>query len=360
MTSLGKATVEAPANLALVKYWGARNVDEGLPLNPSLSLTLSRCTTVTTVEALEGVEKEGTGIEDEVLRLEGGAGGETGGEALRPAPDDFAGPIRRHLERLRSWDGRPVRFRVATHTHFPVGAGLASSASGFAALTLAAAGALGRDPGLDVLSVLARKSGSGSAARSIHGGFVVWPGGSGAEGVGEARGEFDPEAPARPILPPGHWDLRNLIALVDPSPKKVSSREGHRRAETSPLFGPRLEGLPRRFGRIRQALELRSFERLAPLVEAEAVELHAVAMTSRPPIFYWRPGTVEVMEAVRSMREEGLPVCFTIDAGPNVHVLCPREAEEEAACRLASLPSVQEVLSDGVGSGPAARGDHLF
>ncbi|HSR42621.1 MAG TPA: diphosphomevalonate decarboxylase [Longimicrobiales bacterium] len=335
----GKATARAPANIALIKYWGAEDVDEGLPLNRSLSMTLTRCVSLCTVEAHP---EEG---EDEVFRADPRRG-------LEPADPPFAAPVLRHLERLRRWADRRARFRVATRTGFPVGAGLASSASGFAALTLAAVRALGRDPESDELSVLARRSGSGSAARSCFGGYVEWPGGGG-DGV-------DPGAPARPVFPRDHWDLRDVIALVDRSPKKVSSREGHRRAGTSPHFATRLARLPERLGAVRRALEERDFGALAPMVEAESVELHMIAMTSRPPIFYWSGGSVEVMEAVRTLREEGIRACFTMDAGPNVHVLCPAGDEEAVADRLSALDAVDGVIRDRVGSGPSLVPDHLF
>lgn len=339
----GKATARAPANIALIKYWGARDVDEGLPLNRSLSMTLSRCVSVCTVEVSA---EEG---EDAVYRADADG-------CLTPAGAAFAGPVLRHLDRLRSWAGRRARFRVATRTGFPVGAGLASSASGFAALTLAATRALGEDPETAELSVLARRSGSGSAARSVFGGYVAWP----APGPDGLAGGLDPAAPARPVLPPDHWDLRDVIALVDPTPKKVSSRDGHRRAGTSPHFAARLEHLPARIGAVHRALEARDFQGLAAPVEAESVELHMIAMTSRPPIFYWTGGSVEVMDAVRAMREEGIRACFTMDAGPNVHVLCPGEDEEAVVERLRALAGVDEVLRDRVGPGPDLLSHHLF
>lgn len=336
----GKATARAPANIALIKYWGAEEVDEGLPLNRSLSMTLTRCVSLCTVEAHP---EEG---EDEVFRVDDRGG-------LDPADPPFAGPVLRHLERLRRWADRRVRFRAATRTGFPMGAGLASSASGFAALTLAAVRALDRDPDPEELSILARRSGSGSAARSCFGGYVEWPAGDGDD-------ELDPGAPARPVLPRDHWDLRDVIALVDRSPKKVSSREGHRRAETSPHFATRLARLPERLHAVRRALEERDFGALAPLVEAESVELHMIAMTSRPPIFYWSGGSVEVMEAVRTLREEGVRACFTMDAGPNVHVLCPAEDEGAVAERLSALDAVGGLIRDRVGPGPSLVPDHLF
>lgn len=335
-----RVTVEAPSNIALVKYWGARNLEEGIPENRSLSMTLRKCVSRCTVEVLE------TEREDEIRRIS--AAGET-----RPAAEEFAAPVARHLDRIREWAGEEGGFRVATRNSFPTGAGLASSASGFAALTAAATGALGVEAPAEELSVLARRSGSGSAARSLFGGFVEWPRDGGEDG-------FDPEAPAGPFAGPDHWDLRDVIAVVDPNPKKVSSREGHRRAPTSPHYPTRLRLLRERTREVRRAVLERDMARLAPAVEEETVEMHMVAMTSRPPVWYWAPETMEVLQAVRALRAEGVGACYTLDAGPNVHVLCEGSREEEVAARLSALPAVERLIRDGVGGGPVRSDDHLF
>jgi len=328
-----KATVEAPANIALIKYWGAQQFDPVVPAASSLSMTLRSCRTCTTVY----FDPEARG-EDEVLRAR------EDGRLVEP-DDDFRRPVVRYLEHLRRWADRSGTFRVATRNTFPSRAGLASSASGFAALTLAAARALGRplDPG--PASDLARYSGSGSAARSVWGGFVEWPGEDGA---------------ASQIAPADHWALRDLVAVVDTSPKAVSSREGHRRAPRSPFFDTRLDHLPDRQAAVRSALLDRDFGRLGPLVEREATELHLIAMSSRPPIYYWRPGTLAVLEAVRDLRAEGVAACATMDAGPNVHVLCPPASSDAVTARLRAHPAVDRLIEDGVGTGPTTDVDPLF
>jgi len=329
-----KATVEAPANIALIKYWGAEQFDPVVPAAPSLSMTLRVCRTRTTVQF-----DPGTPGDDEVLRAQDDG-------RLVPAPDDFRRPLVRHLDHLRRGADRSGTFRVATRNTFPSRAGLASSASGFAALTLAATEALGTplDPG--PASDAARYSGSGSAARSVWGGFVEWPGGEGLE--------------AAQIAPADHWALRDLVAVVDSSPKAVSSREGHRRATSSPFFDTRLDHLDDRRAAVRSALLDRDFERLAPLVEREATELHLIAMSSRPAVYYWRPGTLAVLEAVRELRSEGVAACATMDAGPNVHVLCPPASTDAVTERLNGLSSVETVIEDGVGTGPRFDAEPLF
>lgn len=329
-----KATVEAPANIALIKYWGAEQFDPIVPAAASLSMTLRICSTRTTVQFEPGPPGD-----DEVLRP-----GEKG--RLVPADEAFRRPVVRFLDHLRDWAGRSGAFRVATRNSFPSRAGLASSASGFAALTLAATEALGRplDPG--PASDRARYTGSGSAARSVWGGFVEWPGEEGLE--------------AAQIAPADHWALHDLVAVVDTSPKAVSSREGHRRAPSSPFFDTRLDHLADRRAAVRSALLDREFERLAPLVEREATELHLIAMSSRPAIYYWRPGTLAVLEAVRALRSEGVAACATMDAGPNVHVLCPAASRAAVRDRLAGLPSVERLIEDQVGTGPRSDAEPLF
>ncbi len=337
--SAGKATAVAPANIAFVKYWGTRDEERTLPYNPSISMTLARCVSRCTVE----LRPEGSDLE--LLFGEGSAG-------LAPPSPEFARGVERHLGRLAEWAGYRGGFRVAARNEFPTGAGLASSASGFTALALAAAAALGREPGPEELSALARRSGSGSAARSAWGGYVEWPA-AGGDGEGAAQ-----------LAAAAHWDLRDLVAVVDASPKGVSSRAGHRLAPTSPYFERRLALLAARLERVRGAIAARSLAELGPVVEEEAIDLHLIAMSSRPPVYYWRPGTLAVLAEARRLRDaEGVAVWATIDAGPNVHLICEPAAEAAVAARMTALPEVVAVLRDGVGGGPRVlRGaeDHLI
>jgi len=332
---IGKATIVAPSNIALIKYWGTRDLNRTLPFNPSFSMTLRHCTTRTTVAGIEDA------VTDEVLvqGLEGG---------LQAAPEAFAQGVVSHLDKLRSWAEVAHRFRVATENSFPMGAGLASSASGFAALALAVVESLGREISPETASRLARHSGSGSAARSVMGGYVEWP----------ADGSED--GSATQVFPATHWDLRDVVAILDTSEKRVSSRAGHKLAETSPYFAHRLEQLPRRLREVRQAVADRDFSRLAPMVEEEAIDLHLIAMSSKPPIFYWRPGSLAVLALARELRENGVEVCSTMDAGANVHLICTSAAEERVVAALEELPEVQTVIRDGVGNGPRIDDQDLF
>jgi diphosphomevalonate decarboxylase len=336
-----KATASAPANIALIKYWGARDLDRALPLNPSISMTLAHCRSRTTVELLDTPGADRVELRDDAGRLTEAAPG-------------FAARVHRHLDEIRRWAGLDPAagsFRVATENSFPAAAGLASSAAGVAALTVATTAALGRPATPAELSALARRSGSGSAARSVLGGWVEWPAPGGAAAD-------DPHAAQ--IAPAAHWPLRDLVAIVEAGAKDVSSLDGHRRAATGPHLAARLAELPRRLDAVRRAIAGRDFAALAPVVEEEAIELHLVAMSSRPPIFYWKPATLAVLEAVRALRAEGVDACSTMDAGANVHVLCTPEAEPAVAARLAAVPGFLELIHDRAGDGPALHDEHLF
>ncbi len=333
---LRKATVRAPSNIAFIKYWGARDLERAVPTNASISMTLDACYSRSTVEHLE------TGDEHEI-RWRGSGG------SFEDAPPAFAERVRRHLDYLRDWAGCGGRFRVATENSFPAAAGIASSASGFSALTLGTLAALGLDVPAAERSVLARRSGSGSAARSVLGGYVEWP-----------AGEGEDECHAFPLADAGHWDLCDVVALVESGPKSVSSLDGHVRAPTSPYFATRLGSLPKRLSAVRQAVADRDIERLGPVLEAEAVDLHCVAMTSKPPIFYWKSGTLAVLEAVREMRGDGLAAYSTMDAGANVHVICLPQSRDAVAERLEALDAVHRTIRDRVGTGPVIEDEHLF
>lgn len=331
-------TVTAPANIAFIKYWGTRDPRRVLPVNPSISMTLGRCRTTTTL----AFTPDETAPDTVTVVDERGRATEATGS--------FRERVVRHLDRMRERAGRVGRFRMATRNSFPTGAGIASSASGFAALTVAAGHALGLDLSPAELSCLARESGSGSAARSLFGGYVEWPSRSG-----------DPEAPAGPIASASHWDLSDVIAVVDQGEKEVSSVEGHRRAPSSPHYEQRQRLLAGgRIEAVRRAIAARDLAALGPLLEEEAIELHIIAMSSSPPIHYWKPATLTVLEAVRGLRRHGARAWATMDAGPNVHVICPAQDGAAVAAAIGSLPGVRQVIVDGVGEGPRLEPGHLL
>jgi diphosphomevalonate decarboxylase len=244
------------------------------------------------------------------------------------------------LDRVREKAGLDLRGRVVSENNFPTGAGIASSASGFAALSLAASTAAGLSLSEKELSCLAR-SGSGSASRSIPGGFVEWHAGSN-----------DQNSFAETILPENGWNLVDLIAVVSKEHKQTGSSAGHHLADTSPIQQARVDDAERRLDICRSAVLNRDFEAFAEIVELDCSLMHSVMMTSDPPLWYWIPETVALIQSVLDWRKAGIPVCYTIDAGPNVHLLCLKETASEVKNRLEGYPGINTVLESSPG-GPA-------
>ena len=236
------------------------------------------------------------------------------------------------LDIIRGMSNISERAEVITENNFPSGAGIASSASAFAALALAGSKAAGLKLDERELSRLARR-GSGSAARSIPGGFVEWQAGTG-----------DEDSFAFSIAPPDHWELVDCVAIVTTAHKKTGSTEGHSIAGTSPLQAARVADAPRRLEICRDAILSRDFNTFASIVELDSDMLHAVMMTSTPSLHYWKPETILIMNAVRQWRNEGIPVCYTIDAGANVHVLCLETEAHMIDKRLREIEGVKDVL----------------
>jgi len=244
------------------------------------------------------------------------------------------------LNRVRQLANISTFARVESNNNFPTSVGIASSASGFAALSLASSKAAGLELDEKELSRLAR-TGSGSACRSIPGGFVEWH-----------AGDEDADSYAYSIASPSHWNLADCITIVSQEEKPISSSVGHALAETSILQAARIADAPHRLNLCRAAILACDFDQLAEVVELDSNLMHAVMFTSTPPLLYWQPATVAIMHAVQSWRKEGLPVCYTIDAGPNVHVLCLGEQVEMIVERIQQLPGVTQVLTAHPG-GPA-------
>ena len=327
-----KATAVACPNIALIKYWGNRDHALRLPSNSSLSMNLGGLTTTTTVEFDQALKADALILGGRPI---GGAGLDRISRLLDRVRD-----LCKTFEVSETSKVSHTFARVDSRNGFPSGTGLASSASGFAALAVAASTAAGMTLSEAELSRLARR-GSGSACRSVPDGFVEWE-----------MGTDDATSFARSIAPANHWDLRDIIAIIDLSHKSVGSTQGHAIADTSPLQPARVATAPDRLTRARSAVLQRDFDALAEVVELDSLMMHAVMITSTPSLMYWQPATVAVMQAVIQWRKEGLSVCTTIDAGPNVHVLCPSNQAAEIERRLRSIAGVRDVLSARPG-GPA-------
>ncbi len=289
-----EARARACANIALAKYWGKADVRRNVPAVPSISMTLDQLVTETRV-------RFDRSLSSDLVRLDG-----------RRATEAEAERVTIMLNRVRREARLPVKAHVSSHNHFPTAAGLASSASGFAALAGAASAAAGIPFNARQLSALARAS-SASAARSIYGGFVELP----------AGGHGDVDLAARQIAPPVHWNLRLVVGLTEPGKKKVGSTEGMERSrKTSPYYQAWLDQAPRWSRTIKRAIKERELDTLGAAMERSTLAFHCCAITSDPPIFYWAPATLAALATVRALRERGVSVWATMDAGPHVKALC--------------------------------------
>jgi len=315
------ATAIANPNIAFIKYWGDKDPSLRIPANGSISMNLDNLYSKTTVSY------EPTLARDELI-LDGRVPGDIAVER-----------VTRFLDHVRQLAGISDYARVTSENNFPTGAGIASSASAFAALSLAASSAAGLHLDESALSRLARR-GSGSACRSVPAGFVEWQ-----------AGEDDGSSFAFSIGPPEHWQLHDCIAIVSQEHKETGSRDGHLLAQTSLLQDARIADTSRRLDLCRQAILKRDFQAFAEIVELDSSLMHAVMMTSQPRLIYWQPATLAVMQAVIAWRRRGTPVCFTIDAGPNVHVITPGDHSSRVIADLIQIPGVSKVLVSRPGGG---------
>ncbi len=316
------ATAIAHPNIAFIKYWGNRDQDLRLPSNGSISMNLGALFTRTTVTFDESLFADQLILNGEPFT----------GSALQR--------VHEFLELVRGLSALDRFARVESINNFPMGTGIASSASAFAALSLAGSRAAGLKLGESDLSRLARR-GSGSASRSVPEGFVEWQVGSGNE-----------DSYAFSIAPVEHWDLVDCVAIVSQEHKATGSVEGHAIAKTSPLQASRTEQVPNHLDRCREAILSKDFSEFAEITEHDSNMMHAVMMTSNPSLIYWQPATLAIMQAVRDWRKNGIPVCYTIDAGPNVHVICESTHQDQVQKLLREMPGVKEVILSGPG-GPA-------
>lgn len=312
-----EVTARAHPNIAFIKYWGNRDDSLRLPANSSISMNLDGLYTETTVHWGENTDS---------LVLNGK---EETGKALER--------VSFHLDQLRQRLGIASGAHVESSNNFPTGAGIASSASAFAALTVAAAGAAGATLSERELSALARL-GSGSASRSVPSGFVEWYAADNHE-----------DSYAESVAAPEHWDLVDVIAVVSAEHKATTSQAGHPTAKTSDLQAARVAGAQARLDRVRQAILDCDFATFAEIVELDSNLMHAVMMTSRPALFYWQPSSLAIMEAIRNLRNDGLAVCYTLDAGPNVHCISIRKDADAVSTALKNISGILDIRMAAVG-----------
>ncbi|MBV7294704.1 diphosphomevalonate decarboxylase [Corynebacterium sp. TAE3-ERU12] len=328
---LAPATATAHPNIALIKYWGKRDEANQLPATGSLSLTLGIAPTRTTVTPDSSLETDTTIL---------------GGEQMSAKE---SGRVQKFLQLVRERAAARHGIAAAELPHavvdsvneIPTGAGLASSASGFAALAVAAARAYGMDLTERELSALARR-GSGSACRSIFGGLVEW-----------LPGDDDASSYAQPLTD-SDVDVALVMAVLKPGRKKIGSREAMRRTrETAPSYPAWVESVPHELEQMKQAIADADVTRIGELAESNALRMHATMLAAVPPVRYFTPETIAALDLVEKLREEGTEGYATMDAGPNVKVLCrPADAETIAERVRAEFSGIDVLVS---GSGPGAR-----
>lgn len=319
-----RAKARAHTNIALIKYWGKRDETLFLPTNNSLSMTLDQFYTETMVEFDSSLQEDrfildGTKMDQKETQK-----------------------VSLFVDKVRRYTGESRFAQIDSVNHVPTAAGFASSASGYAALAAAAMKATGVNFSEQELSKMARQ-GSGSASRSIYGGFVEWQKGEKVDGS---------DCYAIPVLEQGAWDLRVLSVEVTHEVKKVLSREGMKRTvETSPFFAGWLEAVAADLVEAKVAIAGRDFTHLGETLERNALRMHATTLGANPPFMYWQSSTVQVMEAVQALRDEGIEAYFTIDAGPNVKVVCQPEYEQQIFDTLMELNVVQTIYRCKIGPG---------
>ena len=304
-------TAHAHPNIALVKYWGKQEKPGNLPATPNLSISLAGLTTVTHVSDAPS--------DTFILNSK---------ETSDPK-------LVRWLEALRgTFDVPPLQ--IDSGNDFPTSAGLASSASGFAALITAINAHCDLGLNQEMCSEWARM-GSASAARSIFGGFVAL---------------VPPQWQAIPMAKRDHWPLEVVVAVTSNEPKSVNSGEGMERSRlTSPYYNAWVRDATTDFAAASEAIERRDFLSLAAVAELNCLKMHSIMLTSQPTLSYWTPASIACMDRVRSLREEGHDVFFTVDAGPQIKAVCLPASADAVASALSETPGVLEVMRSSLGEG---------
>ena len=315
------ATALAYPNIALIKYWGKRDEKLILPMTGSLSLTLNVHATTTTVQLDERLAADTVSFNGQMIE------------------DAAADKVRVFLDLVRQWAGQSCKAQVITRNDGPTAAGLASSASGFAALAAAAAAAYGLQLSPRDLSRLARR-GSGSACRSIFGDFAIWH-----------AGEDDASSFAEPVVN-GGLDVAMVMAVVNAGQKSISSRVAMRRTvETSPFNAAWVAQNPHDLQAMQTAIAQGDFTRVGELTEINALRMHANMLGAVPPVRYFSADTMRILDAVAAMRASGLEAYATMDAGPNVKVLCQRANVAAVVAALTQVLPAEQVVPAFAGPG---------
>lgn len=324
-----KATAIAPSNIAFVKYWGKKDSVLRLPENGSISMNLSNLTTTTTVEFSRDIMHDTIVIDGQIDQQEGER-------------------VSRHLDRIRLLANTITKAKVVSINSFPSKRGLSSSASGFAALTVAGCGALNLSISEKDLSILARQ-GSGSACRSIPDGFVEW-----------IDGDTSETSYARSLHDSTYWDLCDVVVITGTEKKDVPTQEGMKAVSSSPFFPLRLSGMADKIQKTKEYIKEKNFDLLGPLIEREALEMHAVMLTSSPALIYWTAGTLHIMKQVIKWRKEGIAVYFSINTGQDIHLLCEKPTVNILLDKLKQEKGILDIIVNHPCSGASLTNQHLF
>ena len=330
-----KASSRANSNIALIKYWGKRDKKLILPHNSSVSMTLDGMGVHTTVEYDDKYDKDIVIINDQELPE---------GEGKQEVIDA--------LNVIREKGNSSQKAKVVSKSNFPVGAGLASSAAGLAALALAGTKALGLDLDAKDLSIIARRC-SGSASRSVEGGFVEWVRGEKEDGV-DSYGKL--------LFPPEHWpEFRMVVAITSKAEKKIKSRAGmSKTVDTCPYYKCWLNTINEDIEKIKQGLEKKDFTLVGKTAEENCLKLHALMITTKPSIIYWNPASMRIIHSVMDWRDEGLECYFTIDAGPQIKIMCLDNDLEKVKEKLKGIEGIEDIVVCRPGKGAETTDEHLF
>ena len=326
-----KATAIANSNTALIKYWGKKDEELIIPMNNSISITTDALNTKTTVEFSDDY-KEDTFVLDG--KIQSGKSYER---------------VVKHLDLIRKRVNDKRKANVCSENNFPTAAGLASSASGFAALTVAACEALDLNLNEKELSMLSRQ-GSGSSCRSIFGGYVEW-----------IKEDENKDSYSIQLAEKDWFDVRDIIVVFETKERKWSTREAMSISKnTSPFFHPRLKIVEENLEKIRRAIKDKDFTTLGTIAEQDCLMMHSVALTSIPSQLFWTKETLAIIDFVEKIRQENLEAYYTIDTGANMHILVEPENAENIQNRLLKMDFVKKSIISKPGDGTKIISDHLF
>ncbi|MBG9984445.1 diphosphomevalonate decarboxylase [Aerococcaceae bacterium DSM 111022] len=321
-----EAIYRAHTNIALIKYWGKRNQELYLPMTSSLSLTLESLYTDTAI-------KFDANLAHDTFSLDG-----------KLQDDKETEKVSKFVDLFREYSDIKLPVAIESVNHVPTAAGLASSASAFAALASAINAALGLELSPEVLSTFARQ-GSGSSTRSLFGGLAIWHKGDGDDSASSYAEQIDDAT----------FDIGMLIVVVNNQKKKISSRIGMQHTiETSPFYKFWPEEVEKDLALMLPAIEERNIDKIGEIAEHNAMKMHSTMIASNPSFNYFEAKSLRAIELVQQMRADGLSAYYTMDAGPNVKIICPYSQIDQIKTYLKDDFSDDQLIASRPGTAPYA------